>query len=436
MSEDTDIVVIGAGAAGLSVARRLLAAGRRVIVLEARDRIGGRIHTLHLPDWPAPVEAGAEFIHGEPAEIRDLVRSKHLATESVEGEHFHWKEGRFQQLDFDRVWSQILGRLRNAAAEDLSFAEFLARHCSDLPADEAAQAVAYVEGFNAADSRLISSRWVLDSDAESGQASGAFRLAGGYDGLLDMLIAGADGSRLDVRLSTTVSAVRWARGQVEIRATSSATGTALEPIRVPRAIITLPLGVLRCAPGEPGTVKFIPDLAAKWEQARSLHFGSVIKLFLRFREPFWQQAGLTDLGFLHAPDEPVQTWWTTNPVPSVVLIGWVGGPNVARFSGMSETEILACALDSLSRIFSIDRPRLVRLLEASRVANWQNDPFSRGAYSYVGVGGNHATQALAAPVANTLFFAGEATHYELSGTVAGAIASGNRAADEVLAVSG
>jgi monoamine oxidase len=179
-------------------------------------------------------------------------------------------------------------------------------------------------------------------------------------------------------------------------------------------------------------VQFVPDFPQKWKSSEPLKVGSVVKLVLRFREAFWEAAGFEDLGFLHAPGELFQTWWTNSPMRSTILTGWVGGPAVSRLSGLTATEIVNRALDSLARILSVDRRRLASLLEATHLADWQDDPFARGAYSYVGVGGSRAATALAEPVADTLFFAGEATHDRLSGTVAGAIASGYRAADEVL----
>src|SRR5438105_13339033 len=136
-----DTVVIGAGAAGLAAANRLSAAGQTVTVIEARERIGGRVHTLRLAGWQVPVEAGAEFIHGQPEETWNAVRAAGLAAYEVSESHWYSPDGRPRPLEFDKVWETIFGRLEQVASEDLSFADFLRQQCSDLTAEERAQAM-------------------------------------------------------------------------------------------------------------------------------------------------------------------------------------------------------------------------------------------------------------------------------------------------------
>lgn len=432
-AQTPDVIILGAGAAGLAAARRLTAAGRTVTVVEARDRLGGRIHTLRPAGWPVPVEAGAEFIHGLPEETWQAVRSANLVAYQVAESSFHSPHGKPQPLDFDDAWGTIFERLQKFARDDLSFAEFLKQHCSDVPPENAAHATAYVEGFNAADSRQISTKWLVASDAATGQGgdASAFRLVNGYDAIVSWLADGAAPEKCEFRLSNVVKSVHWQPGDVRIEL-ASASGSPLEPIRAPLAIVTLPLGVLRAPPGTPGAVQFVPDLAEKWSASAALRMGPVVKLIVRFREPFWDREHLDDLGFLHAPDEPFPTWWTTHPLRTPILTAWAGGPAAEQLAGVGEREILNRALDSLSRLFGTPRARLDALLDAWHIADWPNDPFARGAYSYVGTGNPDAPRQLAQPIESTLFFAGEATHDTLSGTVAGAIATGYRAADEVL----
>src|SRR5262245_60679857 len=105
--DEFDVVVIGAGAAGLAAGQKLAAAGRSVVVVEARDRIGGRIQTLRLAGWPHPIEAGAEFVHGEPAETWNLIRAAGLATYHIDGARLHLERGRLETLDFKRTWGKI-----------------------------------------------------------------------------------------------------------------------------------------------------------------------------------------------------------------------------------------------------------------------------------------------------------------------------------------
>jgi monoamine oxidase len=430
----TDVVVIGAGMAGLSAAARLCAAGVRVVVLEARDRVGGRVHTLRPLGWPVPVEAGAEFIHGESPAVWDAIRAAGLATDEVEDRHWHAPNGRPEPLDFETAWEPIAAALAEPSEADLSFAAFLRERCPDMPAADRALAIAYAEGFNAADAERLSTHWLKESDAAVGQGGGPpSRIHDGYDRLAKWLQDQLDPRTVELRLNTPVTAIHWEPERVEVGTTSP---EGLTTIRAPAAVVTLPPGVLRTPPGTPGAVRFSPDLSEKRAASDVLPMGSVVKGVLRFREPFWTDAGAPDLAFLHTPDGPFQVWWTTRPAESAILTGWAGGPHADRLTGLDSRVVLDHALTQLPRSFPLGRDRLAELLDDWRVFEWQTDRFTRGAYISVPVGGHDTVRRLAEPVAGTLFFAGEATDARLCGTVAGAIASGLRAADEVLAGRG
>jgi monoamine oxidase len=169
--------------------------------------------------------------------------------------------------------------------------------------------------------------------------------------------------------------------------------------------------------------------------------GRVTKVVLQFREPFWQDRwfrrrpttrGLGDLCFIHAMGEAFPTWWTAAPVTAPLLTGWAGGPRAAELPDRDPDSVATTAVQSLARILGVSLKKLRPLLVATHFHDWQHDPLSRGAYSYVPVGASDARKKLAAPVAGTLFFAGEASHFAgQAGTVAGAIATGRRAADQV-----
>jgi monoamine oxidase len=199
------------------------------------------------------------------------------------------------------------------------------------------------------------------------------------------------------------------------------------------AIVTLPLGVLQRGP-RAGGVRFTPALTAKRDALKRLASGPVLKVLLRFRSPFWEELDegrYRDVGFFRAPEAPFPTFWTALPVRTPLIVAWAAGPRAVRLEGADSGKIVDAALTSFSTLFN-DRIDLERELESATVHDWQSDPYARGAYSYAMVGGEDASEALAKPLAATLFFAGEAADSEETGTVAGALRSGARAAKELL----
>jgi monoamine oxidase len=428
------VIIIGAGAAGLAAARKLSVAGLRLLIVEARPRAGGRIDTLHDPGWPAPIERGAEFIHGQPTETWDIIRAAGLAAYDIAEVRFQSNGGRIVRRD--DFWEQIesvFARLKDLKGEDQSFAEFLAQHCGDASADAKKLAVAYVEGLNAADQHVISAQSLTAGEQEE-EGRRLCRLLGGQDQLIQWLRAGMDPKLTAFRFNSVVTKVNWRHRDATVH-TQSAIGEGSESLHAARALITLPLGVLTAPPGTTGAVQFQPDLPEKWKAVSQLRMGPVVKVILRFQEAFWDTGKLRELGFLYSLSEAFSPWWTLLPVRVPVLTGWAGGPAAERLSEADEADVLKSALGGLSKSLKIAEAELLRLLQDWHVCNWQADPYSRGAYTYMAVGGAKAPEQLGSPVDDTLFFAGEATSADLMGTVAGAIASGYRAADEVLAAS-
>lgn len=258
-----------------------------------------------------------------------------------------------------------------------------------------------------------------------------FRPLGGYAALIDGLVSGLDTDRVRIRLNTVVHSVQWQRGRVTIEVMKHGQPSI---VQARRAIITLPLGVLQLPVGAPGAVHFTPD-PRKQKALAHLASGPVIKVVLHFREPFWEMIDdgrYWNASFFNSPGAPFPTFWSSRPLRGSLLNAWAGGPYAVRLGGKNEAELTQAAIDSLQSAFG-SKVKVRRMLERAYLHDWQADPFSRGAYSYVTVGGRLARKTLAAPVEGTLFFAGEAADTAgESGTVAGALQSGMRAARQAL----
>jgi monoamine oxidase len=441
-SADCDIVIVGAGVAGLMAARQLADAGIAVTVLEARQRVGGRVFTEHINSnnlaGTIAVELGAEFVHGLPPETWALLREAGLETYELRGARLRFAGGRLQPLDEQLEGGiAILEKMTRWVQSqphgpDMSFADYLRQ----VPVGQAAQqrAIDYVEGFNAADINIIGVQALARQQRAEDkiETDRLFRVRGGYDALPKFLQAKIEHAGGTIALNRHVQTVSWQPGAVSISGVDDE-GRSFG-LRARRAVITLPLGVLHA-----GTVKIVPEPANILAHARRLAMGPVIRATLVFGERFWAQTrDLQELSFLFTQDDLPRTWWTAMPDAAPTITAWVGGAKVAAIEKSikadgSHDALLERCLGTLAKAFGLSSDYLQGLLVSWHTHDWQADECAKGAYSYAPAGALDASQKMTEPVQGTLYFAGE--HTDTSGhwgTVHGALASGIRAAAQLL----
>ncbi len=420
------VVVVGAGAAGLTAARALIRAGLRATVIEARDRVGGRVDTRLDSRFGVPIEYGAEFVHGRPQGVLALSREAGVAVRRVPERHLvRGAERRGRELEQAHEILALGGRDDEPFARLLSRPEVRRRFAPGA----LALAAGFVEGFYLADPRRASSLALARMEQAMDSIGGdrAYRVQGGWGAVLSPLVRALSAKHAELRLSTTVEELRWRPGAVEVRARGAA-GGILSPIRAERAVVTLPVGVLKS-----GAVRFSPALFGKRRALAALESGPVVKAVMRFRRPFWERRGAPALSFLHTPRAPFPVLWSLSPVRAPILVAWAGGPSAARLTGRPRVAAPRGAVAALARGLGLSAGEVEDELDALSIADWTADPLARGGYAVFPVGSAFASRALAEPVAGTLFFAGEATAgLADAGTVEGAIRSGERAAREVV----
>jgi monoamine oxidase len=403
-----DTIIVGAGVAGLAAAGALRDAGHRPLVLEARARLGGRVLTDRTH---GPVELGAEFIHGHLAVSWEYVRAAGLRTIPWSRERRFACGGQILPPDSplrERVFA-LYERVATYNGSEISAAALLRRHAS--PDDPALGIVLrWLANLEGADTELLSASRYAWEHEQSSNGEDNFHILAGYDRLIAQMAAG-----IETRCEAPVARVSWASGRVQIELTNGATLSAR------RALITVPLGVLK-----DGRPAFAPALPVEKQAAiAAIPMGQVTKLLLWFDRQLWP-----DFTVL-STDGCVATWWPVESAATPTLMGYQGGLVALELAALGEARAIEVGLAELSTLFGTDLRSHCR---GGRLADWSRDTWSLGAYSYSAVGMGEARAALAAPLARTLFFAGEAT--VLDGhiaTVHGAIESGRRAAAEILA---
>ena len=426
-----ETLIIGAGISGLATARALAESGHRVTILEARNRIGGRIFTQRSGN--EVIELGAEFVHGKPPELLSLIREARLKTYELDGAQLCHNNGKLITCDtsIDDDLS-ILDNLENWTRPDITFAQYLDHQ--RIPKKSRPRIIGYVEGFNAADHRIASvialGKQQKAEDAIDGDT--LLRLSNGYDELPSFLAEKVRNAGGRIHLRTIVNRIVWHAGSVHIHTTIN--GRA-KIFTAPRAVITLPLGVLQS-----NAVAWSRPPADILTQAARLQMGQVCRLTLECRTRFWATlknqpfaARRKSLSFLFSSTTLPRTWWTPHPRRSNTITAWAGGPTAAPLINLTAPQLQSLAAEQLAEIFSLDPSFVAGQILVIHTHNWQQDPFTRGAYSYVPVNAFDAIAKLTAPVESTLFFAGEHTdttgHW---GTVHGALSSAHRVAAQVL----
>lgn len=422
----TEVLVIGAGIAGLAAARRLQDEGLAVTVVEARDRVGGRVHSARNPRGDA-FDLGASWIHGVKGNpIAALARDLDIPT-VTSGRVNALFDARGRRLDTAAVQARM-----GAALE-------AARSAAAGPGRSVADVVRLAgvdEALSPRDRRLF--RWYLTAELEHEFAGDVAELSAahfdaeneprgeevvfptGYDRVAHALAAG-----LDVRLRTIVTHVDWGTGpatpdgrvRVHVRDASGATSV----LEADHAVVTLPLGVLKA-----GAVTFSPALPAGHRAAiERLGMGLMNKVWLTFPRRFWG-----DADWINRAADPVGrfTQFFAPRTPTPMLAAFHTGACARELEARTDDETVAAALAALRTTYGADVPAP---LEA-HVTRWSRDPFALGAYSFVAAGATPDDRvALATPLGRSVFFAGEATHTAYPSTVHGAYLSGIAAAKAV-----
>jgi monoamine oxidase len=431
-----DVLVIGAGVAGLNAGRLLAEAGRRVAILEARKRIGGRIWTqpiaLGHSHPPIPVELGAEFVHGLPQETWSLIKQAGLSTVEIDGPSFWFDGSRLVAANEQRGAAEgVLEDLtqwmqKQPGGNDLSFVEYLkAQAVAPFTARAAGN---YVESFNAADQNCISVAALAKQQAaeDAIAADRLFRIEGGYAAVPNFLAEKFSAAGGTLILQAPVKKIIWKRSAVTVETTGPDGDLQYHSNR---AVITVPLGVLQAQ-----TIEFVPGPSEVLFHANRLKMGAALRLTFVFKQKFWDPR----LSFLFAPSESPRTWWTPMPHEAPVLTAWAGGPKAGLLLDLIAADGDAGALRdqclaTLAKIFALPLSDVRHMLSSWHMHDWQSDEYTRGAYSYVPVGSLDAPDKMRIPVQDTLYFAGE--HTDASGhwgTVHAALATGLQAADLLL----
>jgi monoamine oxidase len=415
-----DVIVIGAGMAGATAARQLVRYGVSTCIVEGRDRVGGRIHTVR-DLCGEPVEAGAEFIHGVGAETWPDARAAGLTVRPSPhtrdtmfniGHGTHWLP---RILLHPGVWPTftILRQLGRMTPPDMSGREFIERRGYRGRARTLAQMVLTAHLPGSVDEVGVLG---LKADGVLTLETGLnHRINEGYDRVVEHIARD-----IDIEYGFTVSTIEWSPAGVVLRSSDGRERSA-------RAVVcTLPVGVLQS-----GSVRFVPELPeSKRSALQAMVMGPVLKVLLHFKEPFWPKK----LSTLGCGVGPITLYWNVfyhAAKQPAVLTAYCTGPRAAALSRVSEAEAADVVLQDLRTHF----PKATPALLAYRRIDWATDPLSCGGYTFLRPGGVGARSRLAAPDTGALFWAGSATATRtIAATVEGAFVSGLRAASEAQAL--
>lgn len=429
-----DVIIVGAGAAGLMAAYVLVKAGKTVTVLEARHRVGGRIYTVNSESLCQHIELGAEFIHGNLPVTLTLLKEADISYTQTSFEMLRHFDGKFEQGDEPVEGMDALLKKMDELHQDLPLYDFLKQHFpGEKYAPMRSQVEKYVNGYDAASIHDISTL-AIRNEWENEDDDAQHRIVGGYGAMIQYLAGECLKSSSKILLDKVVSNIIWEKGAVKV---STSDNTIYKAAKV---IIALPLGVLQAAGNTTGVVRFYPSLQEQTAAIQNIGFGAIIKILLEFKEPFWtghdffRPSNSSPSTKLLLTNEAIPTFWTQSDPNVPLLTGWLGGPPALEMQLQPPATIMQTTLASLGDIFGISSQTLQDKLITWHVANWTTEPYTRGSYAYDMVESKQARKILRKAVDQTIYFAGEYLYDgPAMGTVEAALSSGKEAAGMVLA---
>jgi monoamine oxidase len=416
-----DVIIIGAGAAGLNAARKLSKQSKSVLIVEARDRIGGRIHTVKSAPFSTPIEYGAEFIHGDLPVTKALLKEAGVPCHKGSGKVWNVQEGKLTPGDFFTAgWDEMLHKLKQLD-RDMSIADFLRKYFGGPEHNELRESIHhFVSGYDAADPEKASSlslreEWLAEEDITG------YHPEGGYSRLINFLHGECAKQHVTFELNREVTEITWGKGRVDIHVNDG------KIFQASKAIITIPPAVLKT-----NRLKFSPEIPTYMEAIRKIETGGVIKFLVEFKEAYWENSSgdfqnMNDLHFLFS-DAAIPTWWTQRPTTTTLLTGWLAGPVLLEID-RSENALRSKCFQSLAYLFKCSEEKLLEKIRAVKIIDWTADQFACGAYAYRSVDGNGALKVLSTPIEETIYFAGEAYH---NGTDMGTVEAALKSAEDIV----
>jgi monoamine oxidase len=431
---DYDVIIAGAGAAGLITARELSKKGLKVCILEAQDRIGGRIHTLRDGKFSSAVELGAEFVHGNLPITIGLLNEAHIAFQPVKGNGWQINEhSKKQKINFGQHWSLFEEKLKELK-KDCTLNDFLKNNFSQKKYSLLRNSVKrYAEGFDTADPKKASTMALRDEWLHEDE-SAQHRIKTGYDQLVDFLANEFKRNKGVIFFNAAAKKIHWEKNNVSILASEKKIYTAK------KLVLAVSLGILQAKQKRKNSLQFSPGIPNQIKMFRKLGFGSVIKILIEFKTAFWRNEktekrlgkNLRQTGFIFSA-EKIPTWWTQLPEKSALLTGWLGGKEAEKLGDESEENIFKISISSLSSIFQLSENEIKENISTWRIVNWNTDPYTLGSYSYATVASKEILKSIKPGIENTLFFCGEAFYEGKDmGTVEAALANGIQTAEIIL----
>ncbi|MFI5172842.1 MAG: flavin monoamine oxidase family protein [Chitinophagales bacterium] len=422
---DTDIIIVGAGAAGLMAGRELAKKGYKIILLEARGHIGGRIYTFKENEFPVKAETGAEFIHGNLETTLNLLNEGGISYSIARGKMFRVKNGKIKKDNESMEYWREVERQLNDLKEDITVDAFIDKFFSGTQYLTISNSIkGFVEGFDSAETKFASTfafkrEWLGNGEEDQ------YRVEGGYSKLVQFLADEINKNAGTIFLSQVAKEINWSNNNVIITTNNN------EKHKAKKVIITVPPPILLNEGA--GQIRFVPPIDNKINAIQQLGFGEVIKILLYFKGPFWEehQLKLRKMGFLFT-EEQIPTWWTQHPEHSGLLTGWLAGPKAAAIKNEPDEKIMQLAILSLTNTFEFSESYIQDQLLDKKICNWSNDPFTMGAYAYETLTSKNARNILMEPVEATIYFAGDALYNgDSMGTVEAALVSGKNVAEKV-----